>query len=91
MSVELHDGIEVIGEEAFQQCTSLCKILIPPSIRVIKNGAFICCSGLMTAILNSGLEEIEEDAFNGCTSLVHITTPPPSWQSSMQHSEVAWG
>ena len=30
ISVEFHDGVEVINEEVFCRCTSLCKILIPP-------------------------------------------------------------
>jgi hypothetical protein len=76
MSVELHDGIEVIEEEALWECTSLCKILIPPSVSAIKDKAFCECLGLTTAILNDGLEEIGEWAFSRCTSLVHIATPP---------------
>ena len=39
ISVEFHDGVEVIKEEAFCRCTSLCKILIPPSVRAIKYGS----------------------------------------------------
>jgi hypothetical protein len=76
MSVELHDGIEVIGERSFRQCTSLRKIFIPPAVRAIKNGAFRGCSGLTITILNDGLQEIGACAFYRCTSLVHITTPP---------------
>jgi hypothetical protein len=92
MSVKLHDGIEVIGEESFQQCTSLREIFIPPAIRAIKNGAFKGCSGLTTAILNDGLQEIGAYAFYGCTTLVQITTPPPpSGRSRIMHSEVARG
>ncbi len=73
MSVELCNGIEVVEEWAFQQCTSLHKISIPHSVRAIKDLAFSDCSKLTTAILNNGLKEIGEGAFIGCTSLVHIT------------------
>jgi hypothetical protein len=76
MSVKLHNGINVIKEEAFQQCTSLRKILTPPSVRAIKDRAFNHCLGLTTAILNDGLEEIGVYAFSECMSLVHITIPP---------------
>ena len=59
MSVELHDGIEVIEEEAFEECRSLREMLFLPSVRAIKYWAFRHCSGLRTAILNDGLEVIE--------------------------------
>ena len=75
MSVELHDGIEVIEKEAFYECRSLREILFPPSVRAIKKGAFENCSGLTTAILNDGLEEIGVRAFEGC-ALVRIDIPP---------------
>jgi hypothetical protein len=52
MSVELHNGIEVIEEEAFYECRSLREMLFPPSVRAIKAWAFLNCSGLTTAILN---------------------------------------
>ncbi len=76
MRVELYDGIEKIKVGAFLQCTSLCKILIPPSVRAIKAWAFFGCLGLTTAILNDGLEDIGADAFYECTSLVCIMIPP---------------
>jgi hypothetical protein len=75
MSVELHDGIEVIEKEAFYECCSLCKILSPPLVRAIKERAFSYCEWLTTAILNDGLEEIGEYAFSGC-ALVCIDIPP---------------
>ena len=75
MSVELHDGIEVIEKEAFYECCSLCKILSPPLVRAIKERAFSYCEWLTAAILNDGLEEIGEYAFSGC-ALVCIDIPP---------------
>ena len=75
MSVELHDGIKVIEKEAFKHCRSLREILFPPSVRAIKEYAFIGCSGLTTAILNDGLEVIGEGAF-WRYALVCIDIPP---------------
>jgi hypothetical protein len=77
INVDLHDGLEVIEEEAFSYCSSLREILFPPSVRAIKARAFWCCSGLMTAILNGGLEEIGKWAFSEC-ALVRIDIPPSS-------------
>ena len=76
ISVELHDGLEVIEERAFNGCRSLREILFPPSVRAIKDRAFQDCSELTTAILNDGLEVIEEKTFNGCRSLREILFPP---------------
>jgi hypothetical protein len=85
-TVILSDGLEEIGMYAFNGCTSLVHITIPPAatvidktafpVRVIKNGAFFGCSGLMTVILSDGLDEIGVHAFARCMSLVHITIPP---------------
>ena len=76
ISVEIHNGVEVIEEEAFQDYRSLRKILIPPSVRAIKDWAFAWCPGLTAAILNNGLEEIGPWAFDECISLVRINIPP---------------
>ena len=75
MSVELHDGLEVIEEQAFQGCGSLQEMLFPPSVRAIKDFAFCWCSGLTAAIFNDGLEVIETGAFYGC-AFERIDIPP---------------
>jgi hypothetical protein len=41
----------------------LCEIVIPPSIRAIKDMAFSECSQLAIAILGKGLEKIGVAAF----------------------------
>jgi len=76
ISVEFHDGLEVIEEWAFSYCTSLREILFPPSVRAIKYAAFYGCSRLTTVTLGDGLEEIGECAFERCRSLVRIDIPP---------------
>ena len=40
LSVEFHDGLEVIKKHAFYKCMSLREILIPPSVRMIEDSAF---------------------------------------------------
>jgi hypothetical protein len=75
MSVELHDGLEVIEKEAFEECRSLREIDIPPSVRAIKDHTNQDCSGLTTAILNDGLEKIGEGAFSQC-AFESIVIPP---------------
>jgi hypothetical protein len=72
----LHDGLEVIGEGAFYECTALHEIVVPPTVKSIKFGAFRECSRLTTATLLNGLEEIGKYAFYNCPSLQGITIPP---------------
>ena len=76
MSVEFHDGLKVIEEDAFRDCRSLREMLFPPSVRAIEYRAFAGCSGFTTAVLNNGLEEIGEEAFSYCRSLRKILFPP---------------
>jgi hypothetical protein len=77
IGVELHDGIEVIEKNAFEDCRSLREILSPPSVRAIEANAFHNCSGLTAAILNDGLEVIGAGAF-GDARWYASTYPPPS-------------
>jgi len=74
ISVDLHDGLEVIGVAAFKGC-AFEHINIPSSVRAIEDSAFWNCSELTTAILNNGLEEIGSEAFSGC-ALEGIVIPP---------------
>ncbi len=73
MTAILNNGLEDIGRAAFYTCISLVSIVIPPTVRVIKDVAFALCSGSTIAILNDGLEEIGEGAFEECTSLCEIS------------------
>ena len=73
--VNLCDGLEEIGEEAFLNCTSLLRIDIPASVNSIGDSAFCGCSDLKEVNLCDGLEVIGEEAFRECTSLLRINIP----------------
>ncbi|MFN9959261.1 MAG: leucine-rich repeat domain-containing protein, partial [bacterium] len=75
-SMELPEGLEEIGEEAFRGCESLHAIIIPPFVKKIPAKAFYSCSQLTSMELPEGLEEIGEEAFRGCESLHAIIIPP---------------
>jgi hypothetical protein len=74
-TVALGEGLEEIGWGAFNQCTSLREIVIPPRVRVIGGYAFARCTQLATVELGEGLEDIGEGAFEKCTSLLEIVIP----------------
>ena len=73
--VELREGLEVIGKVAFHCCTSLERITIPSSVRVVGGRAFEGCTQLKIVKLCEGLERIDDSAFHSCTSLQRITIP----------------
>ena len=73
--MNLSEGLEEIGRNAFCECTSLQEIRIPPAIKAIKHGAFVGCSRLSVMSLNEGLQEIGVAAFFRCTSLREVVIP----------------
>jgi hypothetical protein len=64
-AVILGKGLGEIGRMAFQECTLLREIVIPPSIRAIMERAFYRCLGL-----------IRKKAFASCRLLCEIVIPP---------------
>lgn len=74
-SLELPEGIRVIGELAFMKNKSLKKLVLPQSLKAIRRCAFEGCGALQELLLPEGLEEIENGAFAGCRSLTEVTLP----------------
>ena len=71
ISVEFHDGVEIIEEEAFYTCRSLRSIKLL-GVRIIKEKAFQFCSGLTGVEFGDKLETIERYAFGSCIELKNI-------------------
>ena len=67
-SVTLPIGLEMIGNSAFESCSSLSgSLLIPSTVEHIGYSAFAACRGLTGAlILPDKLSFLGESAFNGC-------------------------
>lgn len=60
----LNEGIEVIGSEAFGECSLLKRIVIPASVRRIESYAFANCENLVEIVL-LGNPHISPSAFDG--------------------------
>ena len=75
ISVEFHDDIEIIEEDAFICCVSLSASIKLLGIRIIKAMAFYHCSGLTGVEFGDTLETIEAQAFCYCNALKNITMP----------------
>jgi hypothetical protein len=88
LQVDLGEGLEEIGKLAFWGFTSLQRIVIPPSVRVIHQEAFSLCSHLTIVILGKGLERIGAGVFYECTLLCEIVIPAASCRCTLLHKIV---
>eukprot|EP00985_Skeletonema_marinoi_P013809 scaffold6903_cov119-Skeletonema_marinoi.AAC.1 len=75
IDVEFHDGIEKIGEAAFNCCWSLRGSIKLLGVKIIEMRAFQSCSNLSDVEFGDKLETIGESAFLNCKSLTNITMP----------------
>ena len=71
---EVPQGIQVIGDSAFQYCKSLTSITIPNSVTSIGNSAFSGCS-LTSVAFPESVTNIEHGAFSVCSNLTSVTIP----------------
>ena len=72
---EILDGVTTIGNNAFQNCTSLESIVIPNSVTTIGNFAFYRCTSLTSVVIPDSVETIGNYAFYNCTSLMSVVIP----------------
>lgn len=68
-------AVEVIGDYAFQGCSSLKSIKIPEGVTKIGASAFVGCSALKTVTFPSTLKEIGSNAFKECKNLESADLP----------------
>ena len=73
--VEIEEGTTTINPDAFYDCESLKKVIIPNSVTEIGKNAFEYCIALEEIILPNNLIEINEWTFSHCESLKSITIP----------------
>ena len=59
----------------FYDCTSLESIVIPDSVKSIRNWTFGYCTSLKSIVIPDSVESIGNGAFYSCTSLESITIP----------------
>ena len=74
-AVTLPTTLELIGPNAFANCSSLASIEIPEGVTEIHQNAFSGCTKLETVTLPTTLELIGSSAFSNCSSLASIEIP----------------
>lgn len=74
-SITLPEGLEYIGDGAFQSCQSLAEISVPDSVTEIGAGAFFGCTSLSSVKLPQNISSIGIAQFARCKSLKSIDIP----------------
>ena len=62
-------GITIIGEVAFFNCSHLTNVTIPDGVISIEYGAFANCKNLNSVTVPDSISNIGDDAFAGCSDL----------------------
>ena len=73
--VSLPEGLELIGNGAFNNCDDLESVSLPDSLTGIGEKAFSHCISLKSLRLPSGVKEIPESAFEDCDSFTEFVIP----------------
>ncbi|GMH73398.1 hypothetical protein TrST_g2414 [Triparma strigata] len=76
ISVDLPEGITIIGVQSFDGCISLKEIKFPKSLTKIGAGSFSRCSSIEKVdLLHTKVQELGYHAFYGCTKLREMKVP----------------
>ena len=73
VKVTLLDGVIVVDDRAFRQCSNLKELTLPETLTEIGYDAFYECSSLTVVVLPDSLQKIEDHAF--CHSGCHVYLP----------------
>ena len=71
-TVEIPDGVKIIGEFAFSENKHIKKVIIPDSVTQIKKCAFSSCDELQEVVLGKGISSFGNACFFYCKSLESI-------------------
>lgn len=71
--LEIPGSVQVIGQEAVEECKSLRRIQLGEGIRHIGKAAFARCAVLKEVTCPNTLETVSDRAFHGCEELTAVT------------------
>ncbi len=67
--------VNEIGFYCFEANYNLESVILPESVTIIGEGAFMDCASLSQINIPAGLQEIQRGAFVGCAGLTEMTLP----------------
>lgn len=73
--VQLPDGLERIGRDAFSDCDALEEVVIPASVKTIAPYAFGGCESLKKVTFLGEVQSLSRTAFSDCFNLYTIFVP----------------
>ena len=65
--------VTVVGDNAFDNCTTITNVVISSSMTSIGDSAFHGCSGLKSVTIPDSVTNIGDHAFSGCSGLTSVT------------------
>ena len=72
-SVVLQQGLQQVGDNAFDGCSSLTSVTFPEGLQQVGEHAFYGCSSLTSVTFPEGLQLVGESAFEECSSLTSVS------------------
>ena len=73
--VQLPDGLDCIGRDAFSDCDALEEVVIPASVKTIAPYAFGGCESLKKVTFLGEVQSLSRTAFSDCFNLYTILVP----------------
>lgn len=74
--IVLPDSIEIIGSQAFYNCTNLTEMTLPGGIEQLQWGLFYGCTSLKTVTLPDDVTGMSNQVFTDCTALETVYNMP---------------
>ncbi len=71
-SLNIAEGVMIVGNNAFEGCIALENAIIPESVKNIGEAAFKGCDLLQSVKISSNIVFIPDECFNFCTSLSNV-------------------
>ena len=72
ISIDILNGVESIGDRAFQECANIESVSISESVKSIGMKAFMNCKKLENVIIPDGVTTLDNRAFAQCYSLTEV-------------------
>ena len=63
-TVEIEDGVTIIGYEMFWGCTNITAVTLPATLKHVNDGAFACCSALEDVVFEGERDNIVMNVFD---------------------------